>query len=264
MLIRLLKYDLKKFLRFLSVFMILSLLFGALTRFFAQYDSLAWSVVRGICNGTAISMMFSLIINCMMRSWAMFRSSTYGDESYLTHTLPVKRETCYTAKVLTSTVGLLSGMLVIVITLFIMYWTEETKSMLKAFLEPVSEYLNVPVLGIVLFLFVILFLEFINFIQIGYCGLILGHRFNSNKILLSVLIGLGIYAVTQGLTLVCMLVIGLANAQFMQIFQSADLMSMKPETILAVACIGAGLYLLYCVAGFVLNRRFLKKGVNVD
>lgn len=264
MLIRLLKYDLKKFLRFLCVFMILSLFFGALTRFFGQFDSLAWAIVRGICNGTAISMMFSLIINCMMRSWAMFRSSTYGDESYLTHTLPIKRETCYTAKVLTSTVGLFIGMLVILITLFVMYWTEETKTMLKAFLEPVSEYLNVPALAIVAFLFAILFLEFINFIQIGYCGLILGHRFNSNKILLSVLIGFGIYALTQGFTLVCMLVIGLANDQFMQIFQSADLMSMKPETILAVAFVGAGLYLLFCVAGFVLNRSFLKKGVNVD
>ena len=35
-----------------------------------------------------------------MRMWVRFRSNFYGDESYLTHTLPIKREVLYTSKIL--------------------------------------------------------------------------------------------------------------------------------------------------------------------
>lgn len=264
MLTRLVKYDLKKLLKFLGAFIILSLFFGILKRIFGKFDSLAWNIVSGICNGTAISMMCSLLINCMMRSWVTFCSSLYGDESYLTHTLPVKRETHYAAKAVTAAVGLFVGMVVVLVTLFILYWSEGTRRAISGIIDPVSAYLNLPAWSIVSFFLIVLYLELFNFIQIGFSGLILGHRLNSSKLLLSVVFGFAIYMATQAITLIGMFIIGLINSDFMKIFSTGDLMNMKPGVIVAIALTGAGFYLLFCVAGFFINRHLLKKGVNVD
>ena len=43
-----------------------------------------------------------ILINNLMRTWVRFRHNLYGDESYLTHTLPVERKTIYLSKFITS------------------------------------------------------------------------------------------------------------------------------------------------------------------
>lgn len=265
MLTRLLKYDLKKMLKFLFIFFLLALFFGLLTRFFGlMSDSLAIAIIKGICNGTTISMMCSLFINCFMRSWVLFRSSLFGDESYLTHTLPVKKQTHYANKALTAGISLLSCMVGIVAVLFVTYWTEDLWNLIKVPLEYFAEYMNVPVWGIFLFLFVTLFLEFLNGIQVGFAGILIGHRFHQGKILLSVIFGFLGYLVCQTATLVGMLVIGLFDSEFFKMFSTNDLMAFKPSTIISVSLMGVAFYALFCVAIYLFNTHLLKKGVNVD
>lgn len=265
MLSRLMKYDLKKMIRFLSIFFLLALFFGALTRILGKtVNSLAGEIIKGICNGTAISMMCSLLINCFMRSWVLFRSSLFGDESYLTHTLPVKKETHYANKAFTAFFSLLFTMLGIIAVLFITYWTKELWSALKIPLEAFADYLNVPVWGMLLFLLAILFLEFFNGIQVGFFGILLGHRFHQGKILFSVIFGFAGYMLCQIVTLLGMLLISLFDSEFFRLFTSNDLMSFKPETIISVSLIGFSLYAFFCIATYFLNVFLLKKGVNVD
>ncbi len=265
MLIRLLKYDLKKMLKFLSVFFFLALFFGLLTRLCGEIgDSLALSIVKGILNGTTISMMCSLMINCFMRSWVLFRSGLYGDESYLTHTLPVKKQTLYASKALTATISVLFSLVAILLVLFVTYWSKDLWTFIKAFLTPVSDYLDIPIFGIFAFLFAVLFLEFFNGLQIGFVGLILGHRFNHSKILMSVIIGFLVYMITQSISLIGMLIVGLLNSDFMKIFSTTDLMSLSPSVVISISLIGAGFYALFGILGFVVNTRLLKRGVNVD
>ena len=96
MLKKLLKYDLKKIYKFLIIFYSLSIFFGVLTRiFFSIENSLIMNIIGQICNGASISMMFSILINNLMRTWVDFKHNLYGDESYLTHTLPVEKQTLY-------------------------------------------------------------------------------------------------------------------------------------------------------------------------
>ena len=265
MLNRLLKYDLRRTLKFLLIFMILALFFSGLTRLIGTFsDSLAMEIIKGICNGTAISMICSLFINCFMRSWVMFRSALYGDESYLTHTLPVKRESHYASKALAAMISLVVCMMATIGTLFVMYWSDGLKAYLQGFLQFFSQYLDVPEWSIVAFAFSILYLEFYNMLQCGFTGIILGHRFNHSKILFSVLLGFGAYMITQVFAILIMLVIGLMNSDMMKVFHTADFSQFKPDVLVAFALIGTALYLAFSIAGFVINARLLKKGVNVD
>ena len=96
MLKNLIKYDLKYKYKALIVFYILSMFFGILTRIFFYIEkSLMMNIIAQICSGITISMIFNILINNIMRSWVIFKQNLYGDESYLTHTLPVDKKTIY-------------------------------------------------------------------------------------------------------------------------------------------------------------------------
>ena len=68
MLKKLLRYDLKSIFKLLIIFYSLALFFALLTRiFFSIENSIIMNIIGKICSGTAISMMFSILINNLMR-----------------------------------------------------------------------------------------------------------------------------------------------------------------------------------------------------
>ncbi len=265
MLKKLLKYDIKKMFKFLSVFFILALFFGILSRIFKETgNSLLFTVLSSIASGTAISMMFSILINCLMRTWVTFRSSFYGDESYLTHTLPVSRSTLYLSKAVTAYVSLLSSFVVILLTIGVIYLNKETAQLLKAFLEPIILFFDIDLYALVFMLLLILFLELVAVLQWGFMGIILGHRRISGKVLFSVLIGFCLYLASQISVLFVMVLCALLDPGFMEIFTTNDLFAMDPSIAKLIVVISVGCYFMFAVLGHMLNTRFFAKGVNVE
>ena len=99
MLVKLLKYDLKYMLKNMIIFYILTIFFSISTRIlFAIDDSVILKIISQISVGCMFSMMASILINTLMRSWVRFRDSIYKDEAYLTHTLPVTKNDIYNSK----------------------------------------------------------------------------------------------------------------------------------------------------------------------
>ena len=99
MLKKLLKYDLKNNFKILIIFYGLSIFFAVLTRIlFSIENSFIIDIIAKISSGVTISMIFNIIINNIMGLWGRTRNNFYGDESYLTHTLPVDRKTLYLSK----------------------------------------------------------------------------------------------------------------------------------------------------------------------
>ena len=73
MLGKLLKYDLKWVYKLIGIFYILAFIFSVIGRTFGEIEnSLICEIVSQIAFGTAISMMVSGLINCLMRSWVRF------------------------------------------------------------------------------------------------------------------------------------------------------------------------------------------------
>ncbi len=265
MLTKLLKYDMKKMFKFLSVFFILSLFFGILSRIFSEAgDSLFLSILSSVASGTAISMMFSILINCLMRTWVTFRSGFYGDESYLTHTLPVSKSSLYMSKSITAYTTMLVSFAVILLTLCIIYLNKDTALLLKSFLHPVATYFDSDIYFLIFMLLLILFLEFVAVLQWGFMGIILGHRLVSRKILYSILIGFCLYIGSQIVVLLVMLILALASPGFMEIFTTNDLFAMDPAVAKGIVFAAVCCYLLFVILGYVLNIRFFEKGVDVE
>ena len=263
MLKKLIKYDLENTYKVLMIFYILSLLFAILTRIFLNIDdSFIMNIIGKICSGVTISMIFNILINNLMRLWSRFKNNFYGDESYLTHTLPITKNTLYLSKVISSIITLFTSILVIGFTLFIAYYSKENLAIIKNFLLPVANTYDVKIINILLAFLFIFFLEFANALQSGYTGIILGHKMNNAKTGFSVLFGFGTYTITQIFVLLITFILALFNNDIMNLFYTTEIINI--DIIKNVIYLTIIIYTVTLFIGYFINLKLFNKGVNVD
>lgn len=263
MLRKLLKYDLKSIFKVLIIFYILAMFFGVLTRvFFSFKNSLVLEILGEIAQGAAISMMCSTLINNIMRMWVRFKSQFYGDESYLTHTLPVEKRTHYLSKILTTIITLFVSFALICLVLFTAYYSKENLLLFKNLLLPLAEVYDSTILGIIALFVFVLFLEFLNILQCGFTGIILGQRQNNAKLGFSVLFGAVAFMVSQFIMIAVLFGIAIFNKDFMNLFVTNEFLGI--ETIKSMIYISIACYILVSVIICFINIRLFKKGVNVE
>jgi len=263
MLKKLLKYDLKSIFKFLIIFYSLALFFGILTRlFFCIENSLIMDIIAQVCSGTAISMMFSILINNLMRLWVNFKQNLYGDESYLTHTLPIEKKTLYLSKSLTAVITLFTSVIVIGLTIFIAYYSKENLELLKSILLPLVDVYGGTIIKILLAFLFVFFLEFANILQSGFSGIILGHKMNNIKTVYSVLFGFGIYLVTQTFALLMIFVVALFNKELMNFFFTTEMLNI--DMVKLIIYLAIFIYTIIMIILYFVNIKLFSKGVNVD
>lgn len=263
MLKKLLKYDLKYVFKMLLVFYVLALFFGILTKLFLNVkNSFILEMIGQICSGVTITMFFNIVINNVIRLWLRFKNNFYGDESYLTHTLPVKKETLYLSKILTTIISLFISMFVIFITLGIAYYSKENIEWIKSFLLLLATTYHSTIIKILLGVFFILFLELLNIIQSGYMGIILGYKKNQMKLGYSILFGFCIYTVTQIFALVILFLIAIFNKDIMNLFFTNSVINVEYLKIIFV--IASIIYSIIFMTSYIINNILFKKGVNIE
>ena len=263
MLGKLLKYDLKWVYKLVLIFYSLAFIFSVIGRALGTIEnSLVFNILSQISFGFAISMMASSLINCLMRLWARFVRNVYKDESYLTHTLPVRKQEVYASKVIAGIICIFTTMLVILACLFICYYSEANMQVLKGALELAATTYNMTVLGFLLLVAVVVFLEIVYVLLIGYVGIILGHKSNKNKMLRSIVIAFILYFVFQALTLGLIAVYGLFNPEVMNLINTTNMVNV--DAIKNVMYFGIVIYIAYAVVFYDLGKRELNKGVNIE
>ena len=263
MLRKLLKYDLKDIYKLLVIFYSLSLFFGLLTRLFTSIEnSFIMEIIGSICSGVSISMIFNILINNLMKLWARFRSNFYGDESYLTHTLPVDKKTLYLSKFLSSVITLFTSVFVIALTLFIAYYSKENIVFVKNLLLPLATVYDSTVITIILAFIFIVFLEIMNMLLSGYVGITIGHKKNNNKIFNSILFGFVTYLLTQIFIILIVFIVALFNKDLMNLFYTMD--SLSVDTIKICIYLAIFVYISNILILYFVNSKLFSKGVNVD
>lgn len=263
MLKKLLKYELKNNFKFLIIFYSLSLFFAILTRIlFSIENSLIINIIAQICSGITISMIFNILINNIMRIWVRFKQSLYGDEAYLTHTLPIKKETIYTSKIITTIITLFTSILVIGLTLFIAYYSKDNLNLVKNVLLPIANTYNSTITKMLIALLVVLFLEFANVIQAGFTGIILGHKMNNTKTFFSVLFGFGTYMAIQTIGLLVIFIVALFNPDLMASFTSNNITNIS--ILKTIIYLSSGIYTVTFIINYLININLLKRGINID
>ena len=263
MLTKLLKHELKDRVKNLSVFYIIAIVFAILTRlFFMIENSLIFDVIAKICSGVTISMICNIIINNVLRFWVRFRQTMYGDESYLTHTLPVETNTLYASKMISALITMFISVFVIAVSVFIAYYSKENIEALKLILSSVETTFDISVANVIITLAIVLFLQYSCIMQNGFTGIILGHKMLNGKIGFSFLFGFIVYSVIQSVSLFVVFVTGLFDKNIMNMFFSNEAPSLSSiKTIMITISI---MYALFVIIGYIVHVKLLKKGVNVD
>lgn len=265
MLNKLLKYDLKYMLKNMSVFYILALFFAILTRILFSLEETAMiKIISQISVGCMFSMCASILINTLMRSWVRFRDSIYKDEAYLTHTLPVTKNDIYNSKFIQTLIFFLVNFIIIILCLFITYYTEERWILLKDILNKVTIFTNSSISLVLIIILLILFLEIFNGLQSGYLGILLGHRKNNNKIGFSVLFGFISYLLSQGVLLVILYIIALFNGDIMSLFKSSSEAVLSISTFKLLAVLTAVIYTIIIITMNIVCKKTFNKGVNIE
>ena len=264
MLIKLLKYDLKYMIKNMCVFYILSIFFAITTRLLSLPEqSVMIGIISKISSGCMIAMIANVIINVMMRSWVRFRDSLYKDEAYLTHTLPVTKNDLYNSKFIQTLIFFFIGFFVVLLSLFIAYYTQDTWNSIKEYIKTITTGLNMSTLFFILIAITIIFLELFNAIQCGFLGIILGYKRNSGKIGFAVLFGFIIYLIAQTLVLGLVFVYGLFDSTVMELFKSATI-SIDVNAFKVLAIVSAILYVSIIFSMSIIGKKLLNKGVNIE
>lgn len=257
MLKKLLKYDLKWCYKALTIFYILSIIFAILTRVFINIDGrILFTIIGKIMQGITITLLINILINNILRIWARVIKNFYSDEAYLTHTLPIKKETLFLSKVLTTIITVLTSIIVIIISLLICYYSKENIEILKNILNQIN-ISNITIISTIL----IFYLEILFIILSGITAIILGYKQNNNKLLKSVLFGLIIYFTMQTLILAIIFIIGLFNKEIMDLFKTNNITPNLLKQILSLSTI---IYIIYNIILYIIGNNTFKKGVNID
>lgn len=262
MLNKLLKYEFKNMYKFLSVFYILCIFFAITTRLLNLVNNTTiMYIISQVSLGCLIAMIANILINTLMRNWVRFKETMYGDESYLTHTLPIEKKTLYTSKFITSLTTLFTSFIVIIISLLIAFLSKENFIIFKDFLISSITNSNTNWILITISLIVILYLEIYAALQSGFLGIILGHKKSNNKILWSIAFGFITYIIIQLITLIILLIISLFNSDISKTFTSNTI---TLNVLITISIISIISYILITIIIKLIAEKELQKGINID
>lgn len=266
MLIKLLKYDLKWTIKNIDIFLGLGLFFGIVGRILElSFDSLFFDVVIGICKGAGLSLTISALVNAIIRSWVRLTINLYKDEAYLSNTLPIKRSVHLLSKCLNAIICVLIVMIVLVINLFIMYYSKETLEWLKSSLNILSSTFDTSVIGFFIIMIGVVLLEVLFIIGCGYFGIIFGHIHNYNKGFYSFLYGFISYLACTLFTVILLMIGTVFNEGLHTIiFMENSVSTIDFSLIRGIMIFAFVVYAVYVgILYVVCNYRF-KKGINID
>lgn len=256
MLGKLLKYDLRAIYKPLSVFYGIVIVCTLLTQFFATINSDSFFIIfcKEFFKGAAIGFSIGAIINNAMNIWAYFRQNLYGDRGYLMHTLPISRNTLLASKFITAAITSFTTIaLGIACVLIVNGSTSETLTIIR------DNFVTSLQIALVFYL------EIIFVIQCGISGTIIGHRFNYNKIALSIAFGFGFFIIFNVITTAILLFWGYADPSMAWIFGSVVPPNANIEDAMHTAFNFASvIYIVYIAGLYALNTHLLKQGIDLD
>ena len=247
----------------MGLFYILAIFFAITTRLlFSLEQTFIINIIGQISVGCMFSIMANILINVLMRSWIRFRDSIYKDEGYLTNTLPVTKNDIYNSKFIQTLIFFVFSFIVVLIGLFIAYYTEDRWTLLTSYVNNMTMGLDFNTTLFIISLIAIIFLEIFNAIQCGFFGIIMGYKKNSNKVGYSVLFGFIAYLLSQSIVLLLIFVVGLFNSSIMSLFQNNILLDTSALKLLVVLAIV--LYLLIIGVMNLICKKQFNKGIDIE
>lgn len=261
MLGKLLKYDLKKNMRWLWILLVCTFVAAFISKGCNELGKNVafFKIVAIFFDSVFYALIANTIIQPFLRSFLNFTKSLYGDESYLTHTLPVTKNQIISSKFLTVLIETILGFACAVASILIKFASPTMFSTLKMFLSLliVGEF---SLFAVITLFIILVIVEFLMFVSIIFFSIVLGYKSNEKKVLKSFLFTVLFAFVALAVLSVVMLVVLKIN----NINISSSQIILTNTAFMSVVITGIAVYSAVIVVFYFLTKMLFKKGVNVD
>jgi len=254
----LMKYDLRKMLKLLVWFYAISLALAALTRILYIWNDIQVIRIIGMVSaGFTYSAIANIVINTFIHILMRFTTSFYKDQSYLTHTLPVKKGELILSKYLSSLIVILLSVIVSFLSLFIMFYSPEFMQNLKFALDSVVAGFNMPSGLFVCLIVLIIFAQICAIISFAFTAIVKGYSYNHKRGIRGFLC---FYLLCSITTLILSVILTAITGNIDSLLAN----QMSSETFLTVALVALISYSCFALLFYFICRKEFKKGVNID
>lgn len=250
MLGKLLKYDLKRLGKQLVAIYLLPLVvatIAVLTNFSLDGEATIITALHVLCTNIAYLFCAGVIFITCVNLWRDFSRSMYGDESYLTHTLPIRVSTLWMAKFIENFVMVLCSICIIVLTLYITLFAEGGIDLAVMVSENIT---------LALVMILVVFLQWLFIVQAGVTGIIIGNMAVNRGKFHSVVWGFVVYLLGMTLTLVVLCVFGYIINDLGYLINN--------DWMLKSLVLGVVIYAVLNVVTYMVDLKALSRGVNID
>ena len=259
MLKKLMKYDFLWMNRNMVVIFAITAILSILTRISSNFTgSVIGDLIFGILRGFTIAAFANTVINSAIRIWERFRQSFYKDEAYLTHTLPVSKNTLYDSKVLSGLCAIILALAVVIACFFIAFWNNDMYEYFR------SVFKDGDMTFIVLGILVTAVLEVVYAVNVGMFSLTVGHRANNGRMIRSAVLGIVLYFTLQSLLLGIIYGIGVFDDSVKAMFGDATDVAISFSTYRTLIVVTDVLYLALTAGLYFCGKKLFSKGVNVE
>ena len=261
MLNKLLKKDLGRNLRWMWILFVATIAAAVLDRGCKELGEYVgfFKILAIFFDSIFYALAINVILQPFLRNFLNFTKSLYGDESYLTHTLPVTKRQIINAKYITAVTEIVLGFACLVVSLLIMFYTPTLFDELQLLLLLLGG-IDLSVAVVLCLIIWLIVVEFLMFISIIFFAIVIAYQAREKKVLKTFLFTVA-FAFASSTVLAVIMVIVLAC-------QGVDLASatltLNGTQLLSVVLTGITVYTTITIVFYFLCQKAFAKGVNVD
>ena len=257
----LMKYDLKKMLKLLIWLYPVAIILAGITRILNIWNNIQFIRIIGIIfSGFTYSAIANVLVNTFIHILMRFSHSFYKDESYLTHTLPVRKNSLILSKYLSSLIVILLSVIVSFLSLFILFYSSEFVESIKIALESVVSGLNISG-GLFIFISVILiFAEICLLISFAFTAIVKAYSYSHNRGIKGFAWFIIYYLATSNITLLLSVIVMAITGDLNSLFAN-QMSSSAFITLLIISLIS---YISFSIIFYFICQKEFNKGVNID
>lgn len=261
MLSKLLKYDLRRNMRWLWILFVSVIVVASLTKGCKELGkTIGLFRVLGIFfDSVYYALAVNVILQPFLRSFMNFTKSFYNDESYLTHTLPVTKNQLINSKFITMLIEVVLGFVCLVVSLLIMFASPTMFDTLKLLLSTMISGEFSAVVVVLLFVFLVL-VEFLMFISIIFFSIIIAYREKEKRLLKT-------FIVAAAMSFIALFILGtvlIAVLAINGVDISSSAIVLSGNAFMSIILTGIIVYIMASVVFYFLAKHEFNKGVNVD
>ncbi len=269
MLGKLINYEFKNLAKLFLPLNALVLLVSSLSRFSLVFaDNNLMSIFIGLSFMLYGLTLLACNVGVFVLQVASFYKTTFGDQGYLSHTLPVKGSSLLFSKLLVAGTWTILSAVVTLVSVYILSigfisWNDITIG-LSYLINAVSTVLGMPPTVLIIIAVILSILGAFASYIIFFSAIIIGHRFGKHKILGAIASYIGIYVISQTINSVYFLFFSVAselNDTTYDLYYYSDSVPVLANTFLwPLIIINFAIY----IALYIVSHKIMNKKVDLD